>query len=295
MSAPEDAAARMLYGTCCQLMGDSATFGRIYRDLAPQMEPRVTSGERSELVSMWLKYAAMFAAVVTCFYGALGDDVPTEIPNATNATEVVSTENIKDVYDRVMKMSLRDKFRYFLERQDVKEQLHRGAMRAVVIPLQWSREHKEQENLLIVRVKDDQTSGASVGKSLRTHLFAKFSPFENYVGAKTSKSGTNAVWNFNDSCRVQQIGLERMVRYIEGRDDISDLVINSSEQGFLVIGICFVNFVGESFGYSPRAKREFRSIFLRRVLVPDGAIVLTKEMLREEALKALEAEDEDDW
>ena len=55
---PEDAAARMLYGTCCQLMGDSATFGRIYRDLAPEMEPRVTRGERSEIVSMWLKYAS---------------------------------------------------------------------------------------------------------------------------------------------------------------------------------------------------------------------------------------------
>ena len=54
----------MLYGTCCQLMGDSATFGRVYRDLAPQMEPRVTSGERSELVSMWLKYAAMFAMII---------------------------------------------------------------------------------------------------------------------------------------------------------------------------------------------------------------------------------------
>ena len=61
---PEDVAARMLYGTCCQLMGDSATFGRIYRDLAPEMEPRVTSGERSELVSMWLKYAAMFAMII---------------------------------------------------------------------------------------------------------------------------------------------------------------------------------------------------------------------------------------
>lgn len=61
---PEDAAARMLYGTCCQLMGDSATFGRIYRDLAPEMEPRVTRGERSELVSMWLKYAAMFAMII---------------------------------------------------------------------------------------------------------------------------------------------------------------------------------------------------------------------------------------
>lgn len=61
---PEDAAARMLYGTCCQLMGDSATFGRIYRDLAPEMEPRVTRGEQSELVSMWLKYAAMFAIII---------------------------------------------------------------------------------------------------------------------------------------------------------------------------------------------------------------------------------------
>ena len=111
---PEDAAARMLYGTCCQLMGDSATFGRIYRDLAPEMEPRVTSGERSELVSMWLKYAAMFAVVLTCFYGALGEDVAPEISNATNAMEVVSVANTDDLYDRVMKMSQRDRMESLL-------------------------------------------------------------------------------------------------------------------------------------------------------------------------------------
>lgn len=73
-----------------------------------------------------------------------------------------------------MEMSLKEKFQYFLERQDVKEQLHRGAMRASVIPLQSRGEHTEQKNLLIVRVKDDQTGGASVGKSLRICRFGEY-------------------------------------------------------------------------------------------------------------------------
>lgn len=62
---PEDTVAQMLYGTCCQIMGDSATFGRIYRELAPEMELRVRRGEKSERVSMWLKYAAMIAMIFT--------------------------------------------------------------------------------------------------------------------------------------------------------------------------------------------------------------------------------------
>ena len=62
---PEDAVAQILYGTCCQLLGDSATFDRIYRELAPEMELSVTRGEKSERVSMWLKYAAMIAMVFT--------------------------------------------------------------------------------------------------------------------------------------------------------------------------------------------------------------------------------------
>ena len=35
---PDDTVVQMLYGTCCQIMGDSGTFGRIYQRLAPEME-----------------------------------------------------------------------------------------------------------------------------------------------------------------------------------------------------------------------------------------------------------------
>ena len=206
---PEDAAARMLYGTCCQLMGDSATFGRIYRDLAPQMEPRVTRGERSEIVSMWLKYAAMFAAVVTCFYGALGEDAALNISNATNAMEVVSATNADDLYDRVMEMSQRDQLRYFMDRPEVKRELHKGDVRAVVIPM-----HEfGGNNLLLVRAADTLKTGAAIVRALRegangakgdmsydgddfseelmeSDLVACFLPFEDFVNAIKGRHNT---------------------------------------------------------------------------------------------------------
>ena len=62
---PEDVVAQMLYGTCCQIMGDPETFGRIYQKLAPEMKRCVERGEKSERVSMWLKYAAMIAMIFT--------------------------------------------------------------------------------------------------------------------------------------------------------------------------------------------------------------------------------------
>jgi len=93
VKTPEDAAARMLYGTCCQLMGDSATFGRIYRDLAPEMEPRVTRGERSEIVSMWLKYAAMFAMIIAI--GLHSSNVYASDVVGDNTEEVAPRKKIK--------------------------------------------------------------------------------------------------------------------------------------------------------------------------------------------------------
>ena len=120
---PEDPVAQMLYGTCCQLMGDSATFGRIYRDLAPEMELRVAHGERSERVSMWLKYAAMFAVIFTLGFQAChsyaadvnGDDTEEVVPKkkpakkgktASQATtrmivDINKFENKSDVHDSV--------------------------------------------------------------------------------------------------------------------------------------------------------------------------------------------------
>lgn len=65
VKTPEDAVAQMLYGTCCQIMGDPETFGRIYQKLAPEMKRCVERGEKSERISMWLKYAAMIAMIFT--------------------------------------------------------------------------------------------------------------------------------------------------------------------------------------------------------------------------------------
>ena len=35
---PENLQEKMLYGMCCQLLGDEETFGRIHDELAPAME-----------------------------------------------------------------------------------------------------------------------------------------------------------------------------------------------------------------------------------------------------------------
>ena len=67
---PDDTVAQMLYGTCCQVMGDSETFSRIYQRLAPEMERCVERGERSERTTMWIKYAAMFAMILTLGFNA---------------------------------------------------------------------------------------------------------------------------------------------------------------------------------------------------------------------------------
>ena len=186
---PEDVVAQMLYGTCCQIMGDSATFGRIYRELAPEMELRVTRGEKSERVSMWLKYAAMFAIVFTCFYVSSGADISPTAPNMTNTTQVVSVKNGKDLYVKVKKMSQRDRMLYFLQRPEVNRELHKGDAHAVVIPLQDVQrrfDHEEDDeggaeeryqsgqfrvdNILLIRTSNSLKIGSEVVKALKAHV-----------------------------------------------------------------------------------------------------------------------------
>ena len=133
-----DEVAQMLYGTCCQIMGDTETFGSIYQRLAPKMQRCVDSGEQSERVAMWVKYAAMFAMLLMCGCGTqhrVGGNYYATLDDAKAPLAVMPTSDENGEFSRLLKMSLKEKFHYFLERQDVKEQLYRGAMRAVVIPL----------------------------------------------------------------------------------------------------------------------------------------------------------------
>ena len=57
---PQNVQAKMLYGTCCQLLGDEETFKRIYDELAPEMEA-VSNYKTWE---MWRKYAHMHGELV---------------------------------------------------------------------------------------------------------------------------------------------------------------------------------------------------------------------------------------
>ena len=57
---PGDAEAMMLYGTCCHLLGDEATFRRIHDELAPKMAT-VTN---SETQSLWRKYHTLWIGLI---------------------------------------------------------------------------------------------------------------------------------------------------------------------------------------------------------------------------------------
>ena len=200
---PEDTVAQMLYGTCCQLMGDSATFGRIYRDLAPEMELRVAHGERSERVSMWLKYVAMFAVVfslVGCASCANEGISSLAIGEPSNETRAVTAVKDSNLYDSVLKMPLQDQFRFFLKRPEVSRELHNGKLRAVVIPIQGSDEMFEGkvDNLLLIRVNSSLKIGSDVVKVLGKKegenweildnaVFVQFSSFAHAVNPKSAE------------------------------------------------------------------------------------------------------------
>ena len=216
--SPNDEVAQMLYGTCCQIMGDAETFGRIYQRLAPEMERCVKRGEKSERTRMWLKYAAMFAMLLMCgtqiwaqndYYATFDDDDDQPIAMSTNG------EN--DEFERVMKMPLKEKFRHFLQIKDVKEQLHKGRLRAVVIPLQSPKEYKEQENLLLIRTKGDLQSGADVvdafkmsAEVLREGPEVILREIEKIRAIKKNKMGED----INGTNRISQLRKERRDRML---------------------------------------------------------------------------------
>ncbi len=338
---PNDPVAQMLYGTCCQILGDSRTFGRIYQRLAPEMERCVKSGEQSERTRMWVKYAAMFAMILTFgFQGCSVQDTlaspesddrvlvekspsvtPCELQTTlleleANSRKVQRSEDESSLYQRVQKMPLKEKFRYFLERQDVKEQLPYGEMRVVVIPLQSSREGQEQENLLLIRTKGDLKSGADVVKALkempkervgdslsvrermirarcrRMVPLTWFSPFERITWTDNGTANTNGLWRsrtihvdfMERSKHDRRVGeLKKTIQCLEEHGDITDLIVSSEEQDYPILGICFVGVCSsaylEDYLYS---QLDDGGDYVRRVVLPQGAVVyeLTEEAFR---------------
>ena len=56
---PEDDVAKLLYGTCAQLLGNASEFGRIHAELRPRLDEAAAAGERSRRMSLWEKYRAL--------------------------------------------------------------------------------------------------------------------------------------------------------------------------------------------------------------------------------------------
>ena len=57
---PNNLQAKMLYGTCRQLLGDEETFKRIHDELAPEVERLEKSDSTTETGSLWKKYHQTF-------------------------------------------------------------------------------------------------------------------------------------------------------------------------------------------------------------------------------------------
>lgn len=62
---PEDAEARMLFGVCQQMKGETESFCEVYRELAPQLSAREAAGEVSPVVSRWRQYCKVAAYLIS--------------------------------------------------------------------------------------------------------------------------------------------------------------------------------------------------------------------------------------
>ena len=58
---PDDDVAQMLHGTCAQLLGDDAEFGRVHAELQAKMDAVAAYGEQSRRTALWEKYKALAA------------------------------------------------------------------------------------------------------------------------------------------------------------------------------------------------------------------------------------------
>ena len=62
---PNNLQAKMLYGTCRQLLGDEETFKRIHDELAPEMDRLEKKEPKAETLSLWKKYHALWVTLIS--------------------------------------------------------------------------------------------------------------------------------------------------------------------------------------------------------------------------------------
>lgn len=94
---PDNLQAKMLYGTCRQLLGDEETFRRIHEDLASEMEKLVKEEPKAETVSLWKKYHVLWMTLIIaglmlagtvgamCYFGKTGNCQITEAMKGLSA------------------------------------------------------------------------------------------------------------------------------------------------------------------------------------------------------------------
>ena len=61
---PDNLQAKMLYGTCRQLLGDEETFKRIHDELVPVMKKLVKDEPKMETITLWKKYHALWMTFI---------------------------------------------------------------------------------------------------------------------------------------------------------------------------------------------------------------------------------------
>ena len=61
---PDNIQAKILYGTCRQLLGDEETFKRIHDELAQVMENLLKEDPKAETVSLWKKYQRLWEYLI---------------------------------------------------------------------------------------------------------------------------------------------------------------------------------------------------------------------------------------
>lgn len=101
---PDDAEASMLFGVCQQMKGRTEAFCEVYRDLAPSMSVRDSSGEDSPVVSRWRHYckvAAYLVAIGVITLAGTGSAEPAtnrlDEVDAPQAVEAKASEKVTDV------------------------------------------------------------------------------------------------------------------------------------------------------------------------------------------------------
>ena len=60
---PDDDVAQLLHGTCAQLLGNEAEFGRVHAELQKKLDAAEARGERSRRMSLWAKYKGIAACL----------------------------------------------------------------------------------------------------------------------------------------------------------------------------------------------------------------------------------------